>query len=252
MRSILFLFWGSVLFFQCSSTSPYDHITDEKVKSVLTKGIQAAGGLEHWRSDNAYTFDKRSILYLEDGSIESKNQQIVTFKNHPELEGTILWNNRTDSVETKIVFSDGKATKFIAGIAQSDEMNTSATLSFYGAHMVMNLPFKLLDPGVQLSYGGRQEMHERTVEVIIADYNKEQPNHNKTHRWWHYFDVDTYQYIGYKVFHPPTYALVENLEHTMHEGISYASDRITWRVDSLDNKQYIRAKFAYDNFRAAD
>jgi len=252
MKPAVLLLFVSVFFIHCGSQPDFDHITDEQVKSVLEKGIAASGGLDNWKNGQAYTFNKRTILYLENDEIESKSNQVVTFKNHPNLEGTVQWNNRSDTVDTKITYADNQAIKYIDGQAQDASANKAARLSFLGAHMVMNLPFKLLDPGVQLTYDGRQKMHDRSVEVLIADYSKDQPNHNKTHRWWHYFDSETYEYVGYKVFHPPTYALVQNLSTTKHNGITYTTDRITWRVDSLDNKQYIRAKFAYDGFRNAD
>ena len=252
MKPTAFCLLFALLFIQCTSNTDFDHITDQEVKSVLEKGIAASGGLDNWKNGKAYTFNKRTILYLEDDTVESKSEQIVTIKNHPQLEGTIHWNNRTDTTDIKIVYADGQATKYIDNQAQSAADNEAAELSFLGAHLVMNLPFKLLDPGIALTYDGQQTMFDRKVEVLIADYNKEQANHNKTHRWWHYFDATTYEYVGYKVFHPPTYALVENRKSTVHNGITYTTDRVTWRVDSLNNKQFIRAKFAYDRFGDVD
>ena len=249
IKQIIF-FAGLSLMLSCSEPSPYDHIESVEVKTLLEKGISQAGGLEAWNQSPGYKFKKRSILYLADGSIESKNTQIVQFKDQPSLTGSIIWNNASDTVSTKIEYAEGKAIKRINDKDQGEQANEASRRSFLGAHIVMSMPFKLLDPGVDLSYGGEQEQHGKKVKVIIADYDTENPNHTETHRWWHYFDATTYEYIGYKVFHPPTYALVENLKSTSVNGITYPIDRITWRVDSLDNKQYIRAKFAYSEYQS--
>lgn len=252
MKYAICLLSLSILFIQCHSASDYDHIADDQVRSILQKGISASGGLDNWKNGKAYTFNKETFLYLDNDSIEVHNNQIVTIKNHPSLEGTIQWNNPSDTVDTKIIYSDDKAVKYIDNQPQDEASNSAARLAFLGSHIVMNLPFKLLDPGVDLTYGGQITMFDKTVEVLVADYNKDQPNHDKTHRWWHYFDSDTYEYIGYKVYHPPTFALVENRASTVHNGISYSTDRITWRVDSLDQKEFIRAKFNYGGFKDAD
>jgi len=244
------LFISIILFIGCSRPSPFDHIKSSEAKAILEKGIESAGGLNNWKNSPGYKFNKRSILYLKDGAIESKNTQIVEFKDHPSLTGRITWNNRTDTVNTRVDFSDGAAIKYVDNIDQGATVNEAARRSFLGAHIVMTLPFKLLDPGVHLDYGGQQTLFDKSVEVLIADYDAKNENHTETHRWWHYFDAETYEYIGYKVFHPPTYALVENLSTTTINGITYPLDRITWRVDSLNNKQFIRAKFAYSDFES--
>jgi len=234
----------------CVAPTPYDHIQSEEVRSVLEKAITHAGGITAWNNSPGYQFKKRGILYLEDGTIESKNTQVLQFKDHPQLEGTITWNNVADTVDTVIEYRDGKAIKYINDVAQGEDVNEAARQAFLGAHIVMSMPFKLLDPGVGLIYGGEQEQFGKTVKVLIADYNSANAHHTASHRWWHYFDASTSDYIGYKVFHPPTYAQVENLSSTSINGIKYPTDRITWRVDSLDNKQFIRAKYAYSEFKS--
>lgn len=248
-----FSLWAFAIIFitSCSSPTPYDQIESLEVRSILERGINQSGGLAAWHSSPGYQFKKRSILYLEDGSIESKNTQVVQFKDYPNLEGSIIWKNASDTVRTRIEYKDGKAIKYINDIDQGEVANEEARKSFLGAHIVMSMPFKLLDLGVELTYGGEQEQYGKTVKVLIADYNSENPNHTESHRWWHYFDASTYDYLGYKVFHPPTYAHVENLRTTSaNGGITFPVDRITWRVDSLDNKQFIRAKFAYSEFES--
>lgn len=239
-----------VLSKSCAKPTPFDHIESEEVRTLLEKGISQAGGLNAWNQSSGYQFKKRTILYLADGSIEMKNTQIVQFKDQPALEGSIIWNNASDTLSTKIEYKERKAVKLINDEDQGQEINEASRKSFLGAHIVMSMPFKLLDSGVNLTYGGEQDQYGKKVKVLVADYNVENPNHTETHRWWHYFDATTHDYLGYKVFHPPTYALVENLKTTSVNGITYPVDRITWRVDSLDNKQYIRAKFAYSEYES--
>ncbi len=249
---IIFQLLCLTLFFTHCKTTPYDHIESVEVRSILRKGIEASGGLAAWNADHGYQFKKRSILYLADGTIESKNTQIVQFEDQPRLSGMITWDNASDINLTKIEYLDQQATKYIDGIDQGEDINEASRRSFLGAHIVMSMPFKLLDQGVNLSYAGRQEQYGKQVEVLIADYDSDQPNHTESHRWWHYFDAESYDYLGYKVHHPPTYALVENLNTTTLNGLTYPVDRITWRVDSLNNKQYIRAKFAYSDFKSIE
>lgn len=240
------------LILACSTPTPYDHISSLEAREVLEKGINASGGLEAWRDLGGYKFNKRTILYNVDGSIEIKNEQLLRIKNFPDLAGRITWKNKQDTTQTYIHFEEQKAIKYIDSKAQSKEINEAARLTFLGAHIVMSMPFKLLDPGVKLTYGGPGKQYDKPVEILIADYNTDQPNHTKSHRWWHYFDAQSYEYLGYKVYHPPTYALIENLKTTQLKGIHFPTDRITWRVDSLDNKEYIRGKFAYSDFKSVD
>jgi len=222
MKRLLYLFFFCLIF-GCKSSTPYDHIESYEVRELLKKAIVTAGGLEAWNNLGRYEFNKRTILYNPDGSVEVKNAQVLTIKDFPELSGTITWNNQGDTVQTNIQYNAGKAIKHVDNIPQSEDVNEAARLTFLGAHIVMTMPFKLLDPGVKLSYGGLGKQYDKSVEIIIADYDSDQPNHTKSHRW-----------------------------STKLKGIPFPTDRITWRVDSLDNKKYIRGKFAYSDFKTVD
>ncbi|MEM9341404.1 MAG: DUF6503 family protein, partial [Bacteroidota bacterium] len=143
--------------------------------------------------------------------------------------------------------SDSASLKFLNDslVDRGSKVRESAFSALY----VLGMPFKLKDPGTILSYEGKKEINGKTVDVINASYSpKEHDNHSTSDLWWYYFDELNGAFLGCMVYHPPTYALIENIAFHEIEGMMFQKRRKSYRCDSLGNKQFLRAEFWYDDF----
>ena len=92
--------------------------------------------------------------------------------------------------------------------AKTSALNTTVAVALF----VIDVPFKMMDKGVVLSYEGVDTLEDgQRVEVIKAIYNADKNDHHtKSDTWWYYFDADSGAYSGSMVYHAPTYAYIEN------------------------------------------
>ena len=241
-----------IIFFcvSCSLFLTYCDTNEEKdfspEQALLHKGLEGAGGMENWKNLDSIQFYKTTKLYLADGTVEDSTYQLHTYYMHPDMNGKYSWKMNGEKMEVR--FEDGQASKYINGLkVELDEKEEDKLrLGFLGAQFVMCLPFKLNDPGVQLSIDGKSIINEKNVDVLKASYNTSNDNHTKSHDWWHYINSESGELEGYKVHHPPTFAQVINVKTTTLKGIKFPVYRRTYRVDENDNREYLRGEFWYE------
>ncbi len=217
----------------------------DKATEVVNKAIEWAGGMDSWNSLMTINYTKRSRLLLEDESIEFDITQQHSYLMKPSLSMDINWT--TDKGDHRLFHSDTASLNFLNGslIDSGDKVQQSAFSAFY----VLGMPFKLKDPGTYLSYAGSQEFNGQTADVIKASYSPEEhDNHSTSDQWWYYFDQSTGAFLGCMVYHAPTYALIENLAFHEVEGVKFQKRRMSYRCDSLGNKQFLRAEFWYEDY----
>ena len=56
-------------------------------KQIIKKSIEVHGGIDNWKNIKQLSFDKQTVLYHEDGSVELKTDQFQLFK----LQPIIVW-----------------------------------------------------------------------------------------------------------------------------------------------------------------
>lgn len=119
------------------------------------------------------------------------------------------------------------------------------------ATYVVSMPFKLLDPGAVIRYLGEDKLADgRPVDVIEVAYNTDQhENHSTSDVWRYYFDRPDRKIVANWVDAGDHYSLVENLTYERVGGILFNKKRQSFRVDSLGNKLYLRADYAYGNYQ---
>jgi len=225
---------------------PMSHIADQKVKEVLNRGFNSAGGLDTYMNLDEVTFTKKTILYLPDGGIESEVIQQHNYDLYPELRGDITWSDSLG--DHGIHYSTADTYKSLNGerLAGSE---TSARQGFYSNYYVLFLPYKLIDPGVTLSYDGVAEIGDRSAEIIKATYSPEKhDNHSTSDEWYLYFDTTDGRVLANLVYHPPTYAFIENTSTTEEFPLRMNVYRQTWRTDKDRNKEYLRGEFWYSDY----
>ena len=68
---------------------PYEHITDEKVRTILKRAIDKAGGFAQWKAIKTIKYTKHNMLFLEDGSVEVNNVQRHEYVMKPQFSALI-------------------------------------------------------------------------------------------------------------------------------------------------------------------
>ncbi len=251
LRIYIFLFFASIItgFSACKQSSVIDHlahITDTEVKSQLMTACESAGGLDNYLSIDSITYDKRSVLYLPDGGVESEVRQHHAYKLSPELSGVITWS---DSIgDHSIVYNQTAPYKTLNGekILNSTK---SARESFMSSYYVLFLPFKLIDPGVNLSYEGTTDIDDKKADILKASYAPAtHANHSTDDEWSFFINQADGSVLSNLVYHPPTYAYIENTEYTDDYPLRMNTYRQTWRTDKNRNKEYLRGEFWYSNY----
>jgi len=227
-----------------SPEDPYAHIADEQVRDVLRKAISAAGGIHKWRAVERLSYTKRSRLLLEDGAIEWEVVQRHEYQMRPGFTADISWEENGNS--HIIRYEDGEAVKEVNGVPDSTSVEETVMSALY----TLGMPYKLLDAGANLRYEGVDTLRDgTTVDVIKATYRPEEhQNHSTSDVWWYYFDRDDGSYRAAMVYHPPTYAYIENVEIHKDLPLRFNAHRKSYRSDSLRNIRFLRAEFWYSDF----
>ena len=233
----------------CKKSSAVDylaHISDNEVKSKLSAACASAGGLENYMSIDSITYDKRSVLYLPDGGVESEVRQHHAYKVNPVLSGVITWS---DSIgDHSIVYNQSAPYKTLNG-EKIPNSAKSAKESFMSSYYVLFLPFKLIDPGVNLSYEGATDIDGIKADILkVSSTPEAHANHSKDDEWRFFINQTDGSVLSNLVYHPPTYAYIENTEYTDEYPLRMNTYRQTWRTDKNRNKEYLRGEFWYSNY----
>jgi len=216
---------------------------------VLEKSIEAHGGLDAWRSIDSLNYDKKVILYYENGSVESQVIQHHEYILSPSFSASINWV--VDTVEHRILHQGDSTIKLIDGNSVNDSLILqSAFNTVMSAKYVVSQPFKLLDDGVDLTYQGKEGLEDnRSVDVLLADYDTTNSNHTKNDRWWYYFDSNSSLCVANMVNHGETFSYIKNLSYDSTTGIVFNRHRKSYRVDKDKNIEFLRAEYFYENYR---
>ncbi len=227
-----------------SGHSPYASIEDPKIRSVLSQAIEKAGGISQWYGLDSMRYSKRSILYFADSTIESDVTDHHFYRFTPQFSAEISWMEDDDQ-HILTYYPDG-IRKYV-----NDSLTTPDTEALsqkvMSAYYVLGMPYKLMDEGTKLLYKGETVLRNGVkVDVIQAGYDPdENENHSTSDLWWYFFSVEDGNFEGSMVWHPPTYALIENLSFVDTDPLLFHEKRKSYRVDSLRNVEYLRAAFEY-------
>lgn len=226
-------------FFGCNTKE----ITAE---DIVSKSIEVHGGMNAWSRLKHLEFDKTTILFNQDGSIEREIEQHQLFNLKPSFEGVLL---SKEPHKNDLYFHGNAFSKVINDsvfmVTDSIELETAKN-TFFAAHYVVCQPFKLKDKGVVLDYIGIDKLEETEVHKINVSYLTDNENSDK---WTYYFDAKTYQLVANKVNHKGNISLIKNLEFDAKTGLIFNAHRKSYTV--LENgSSYLRAEYFYKNFKA--
>ena len=224
----------------------FNHIKDEKARNILEAAIEYAGGLEAWGNIKRLRYDKTFTLLSASGEIEKTFEQVHDYTTHPKVidiqsteNGTLIHTRFADNIYTQT--ADGEPTEKTPAAIEKG-INTST--------YVIGLPYKLLDPGAEITYAGERTMDTgQVVDVLRVSYSPAQHgNHSSADTWYFYFDQENQNVVANFIESPDHFSLVENISFQRVGGTLFYKDRKSYRVDSLGNKLYLRAEYTYENF----
>lgn len=248
-----FFLFGLVLFFSACTTTqkvsnPYTHIEDQKVVEILKKSFTTLGGLKNWNNIQELHYDKQSTLLFESGEVENSTFQYHDyFYNKKEIK--ISWD-ATDGSKHEMISKDGNPAKYIDGKLDPNAKTASLKTSLATTLFVINVPFKMMDEGVILSYAGTDVLEDgKKVEVIKAVYDPEKyANHNKPDTWWYYFNAQDFRMEAYLISHDGRYSYIRNTGYDKAGDFIVPSSRESYRVDENRKILFVRATYTYDNW----
>jgi hypothetical protein len=218
---------------------------DITAEDIVNKSIVSHGGMDAWSQLKHLEFDKETILYNQDGSIEKEIVQHQLFILKPSLEGALL---SKETHKNDLYFHGNAFSKVINDsvfmVTDSIELE-KAKNTFFAAHYVVCQPFKLKDEGVLLDYVGIDKMDAKKVYVINVSYPTDYKNSDK---WTYYFDINTCQLVANKVNHKGTISLIKNLEFNSKTGLTFNAHRKSYIMIENDSS-FLRAEYFYKNFK---
>ena len=249
MTRLFILALNCSLLIGCASTKasldPYAHIADKKVVAILKQSFATLGGLENWQNKKELHYQKLTRNLKESGETESEVFQSHDYYYGDQASINISWIEDDDEAH-KIKSVANQAIKYFDDIqdrtADQATLNNSITVSLF----VINVPFKMIDKGVELSYEGKETLEDgQEVDVIKAVYNADDnPHHTKSDLWWYYFDTKDARMVGYFIFHDGHFSYIKNLDYTTVSGFLLPTKRGSYLVD--ENRQILRKKVDYE------
>ena len=225
-----------------------ENISDAKLRTTLQQAFTAMGGLENWQQLQSLKFRKKTVLYLASGEIEKKSDQQHHYEYNPTNKTHIHWKEQEKDHVIEMI--GNQVVKKVNQQIDPSANTTALKNTVLAATFVMGVPFKIMDEGVQLNYEGLQTIQSgKTVHVVKATYNPNNfKNHTKSDIWWHYFDKNTYEQVGYAVqLHDHT-SYIENLTYERVDGFLFTTSRKSWRINEKGEKLYLRAEYEYLDF----
>lgn len=220
---------------------------DSDKLAIVSKSISAHGGMDLYQKTRSLEYRKTTILFDSTDAEESRTIQQHKYSLQPEFTGEMEWE--VNGELHRIVFDGKKAVKFINEVAQTDSLTSaSALMNITAAHYVMLQPFKLLDPGTELIYLGRDTLEDGVeVDVIKANYPRANPVEPTNDQWWYYFDSKSALLVANLVRHGSTYSYIVNLDYNTGTGLRFNAHRKSFFVDSLRNILFLRAEYLNDD-----
>ena len=255
-RPTLFgIYFLGLFLFSCQSpsepatlTDPYAHIQDDKVKTLLQKAMARAGGYDNWLNRKKWHYKKAFKLLDSLGNIENDVMQTHDYSFQEEPIIKIAWEK--DSIHHQIVYQNNQVIKEENHGAVQPQNPQSLLNTVLSATFVVDIPFKLLDKGIDFQHLGYDTLESgEEVEVLEAVFNPKKSNNHSTPDTWHlYFDKNDYKLLGYRVQHANHFSYVKNLRDTIVNGLLFPLERKSYRVDSARNLLYLRAAYQYWEF----
>jgi len=225
--------------------------TDVKSEEIVNRALQKAGGLDLWNQKKSLSYYKISQYFDSTGNPTRKVTQFHQYQLKPRLKFRISWEE--DGDKFVIVNTGDKAWKTINGKVSEEESDINhAWNSSFGSHYVIGMPFKLRDPGVNLSYEGEKTLRNgRIAHNVKVTYSPGAGSAAGMHSWNYYFDPERGGLLANKIDYQngSSYTAYESFEEV--GGIMLSKERKSYQVDEDGNMgrlttQYTNEELSFD------
>ncbi len=224
---------------------PLDRLPDNKGGEVVRKAIDYAGGWDAWEAKENFSFYKIITQLDSVGDVRKKIKQLHQYDMKPHFKANMTWNVAED--DYLIVNTGSSAKKYENGKwLEDDKSKREAWNSSFGSNYVVQMPFKLTDPGTVITYDNIDSMtYGKPVHAVKVEYEEGAGSSGGMHVWWYYFDAETYDlvanYLDYGNGHSiTTYETFEDVD-----GIRIHNRRLSY--SSNEKKEIGLLKTIYEN-----
>ena len=216
-------------------------------KQLLSKSIDAHGGLEFWQKVDTLSFTKKTILYNRKGLKEKEITQHQSFYGGNFINGNITTIG-TDKSSISIIGDVYSKRIGDTLISISNNEMKSITNAFKSAYYVISQPFNLMESGALLSYKKDTILNDEKTFVVDVSY-KEDQNTNTPDQWTYFINAKTYLIVAAKVFHSPTVSFIQNINFNKETPFVFNAERESVFLNKDGSKDYLRASYFYSNYK---
>jgi hypothetical protein len=216
-------------------------------KQLLSKSIDAHGGLEFWQKVDTLSFTKKTILYNRKGLKEKEITQHQSFYGGNFINGNITTIG-TDKSNISIIGDVYSKRIGDTLISISNNEMKSITNAFKSAYYVISQPFNLMESGALLSYKKDTILNDEKTFVVDVSYEEDQ-NTNTPDQWTYFINAKTYLIVAAKVFHSPTVSFIENINFNKETPFVFNAERESVFLNKDGSKDYLRASYFYSNYK---
>ena len=216
-------------------------------KQLLSKSIDAHGGLEFWQKVDTLSFTKKTILYNRKGLKEKEITQHQSFYGGNFINGNITTIG-TDKSSISIIGDVYSKRIGDTLISISNNEMKSITNAFKSAYYVISQPFNLMESGALLSYKKDTILNDEKTFVVDVSY-KEDQNTNTPDQWTYFINAKTYLIVAAKVFHSPTVSFIQNINFNKETPFVFNAERESVFLNKDGSIDYLRASYFYSNYK---
>ena len=214
--------------------------TPNEATVLLEKSINAHGGKALWENVSAIRYNKKTVFYFEDGTVEKVVDQ-QHFNRFNPFYASQQWASETGTYFATMASEELQLTLDNQPINNAEEI-AAAQNSIQGAFYVFWQPYKLLDPDTQLEYLGPKKLFTNQQTVVLkATY----PMTDSTDIWYYFLDQQNYRVVASAVDHDGRISLITNDAYEEKTGLFLNQKRSSYFVDQNFVPRYLRASYDY-------
>ncbi len=225
--------------------NPLDLLPDNEAGVVVKKAIDYAGGWDAWEAKKNFSFYKNITHVDSSGAVVRSVKQLHRYNLEDQFKANMSWSIDGDNFE--IINNGGQAKKYKDGEALTDDKSKNeAWNSSFGSHYVIAMPYKLTDPGVTMVYEGIDEsLLGKAVHVVKVTYDENAGSAGGMHKWWYYFDKDSYDLAGNYLDYGNGYSFTTYEVFEKVDGMRIHNKRYSYK--SNEDKELVQLKTIYEN-----
>jgi len=219
------------------------------IGDILSKSLEAHGGLEIWQQVDTLSFTKKTILYNREGLKEKEITQHQSFYGGDFINGEITSIGVDKSRISIIGDIYSKSIEDSLAVLTDDDVKL-INKSFRSAYYVICQPFNLKQSDALLFYKKDTILNGEKTFVVDVSY-REDENTNTPDQWTYFFNAKTYLIVAAKVFHSPTVSFIENIKFNKETPFVFNAERESVFLNKDGSKDFLRASYFYSNYKVA-